>query len=331
MSKIAEPSKSPRNPKCARCRNHGFIVQLKGHSGQCQFVQCRCWKCSLIAERTKIIALHRMIKKTNQEELAHSNLTRPRPENEEARGPLGGPEESVHLPGTSGDVSPGPVARSESVIKMPRGHINEADGRTYAELQVPSEMGQENPQKDGHGGGIWTGHEPRRTSTPDGGDHRGGPHFPSDYVVAEVGDRDMFSREVMAIPYHFTFYSRYPSGYAPCPAILVDMPLPPPGSFQDGHGPVGFPQVPTPGSSMLFPPELGLTHDGRMPFYAPHFPGSSIDPRGYLEELVRRRYPPAVPRGRARRAEGRLHGTHGLKGNSLEDDLDSLASSQNPV
>ncbi|XP_056600300.1 doublesex- and mab-3-related transcription factor 1-like isoform X2 [Triplophysa dalaica] len=54
--------KVARNPKCARCRNHGLVVPLKGHSGQCQFKPCVCWKCSLIAERTKILASQRRIK-----------------------------------------------------------------------------------------------------------------------------------------------------------------------------------------------------------------------------------------------------------------------------
>ncbi len=54
--------KAARNPKCARCRNHGFIVQLKGHSGKCQFKQCLCWKCSLINERTRILASQRRIR-----------------------------------------------------------------------------------------------------------------------------------------------------------------------------------------------------------------------------------------------------------------------------
>ncbi|XP_077064818.1 uncharacterized protein LOC143716242 isoform X2 [Siphateles boraxobius] len=54
--------KAARSPKCARCRNHGFVVLLKGHSGKCQFRQCVCWKCALINERTKILASQRRIK-----------------------------------------------------------------------------------------------------------------------------------------------------------------------------------------------------------------------------------------------------------------------------
>uniref|UniRef100_A0A8C8IAB4 DM domain-containing protein n=1 Tax=Oncorhynchus tshawytscha TaxID=74940 RepID=A0A8C8IAB4_ONCTS len=95
MSNVYKPQKSPRNPKCARCRNHGFIVQLKGHSGQCQFLKCNCWKCSLIAERTKIMAFQRRIKKTNKEESA-LNLTWSRPSDTPVDGTLSGRVENAH-------------------------------------------------------------------------------------------------------------------------------------------------------------------------------------------------------------------------------------------
>ncbi|KAG1932007.1 doublesex- and mab-3-related transcription factor [Pimephales promelas] len=68
MANISAPNdritagKAARSPKCARCRNHGFVVLLKGHSGKCQFRQCVCWKCALINERTKILASQRRIK-----------------------------------------------------------------------------------------------------------------------------------------------------------------------------------------------------------------------------------------------------------------------------
>ncbi|XP_036451908.1 doublesex- and mab-3-related transcription factor 1B-like [Colossoma macropomum] len=55
--------KKARSPKCARCRNHGFAVELKGHSGKCPFLACTCWKCSLITERTKIMASQRRIRR----------------------------------------------------------------------------------------------------------------------------------------------------------------------------------------------------------------------------------------------------------------------------
>ncbi|KAL6489813.1 hypothetical protein MHYP_G00001580 [Metynnis hypsauchen] len=55
--------KRARSPKCARCRNHGFAVELKGHAGKCPFLACACWKCSLITERTKIMARQRRIRR----------------------------------------------------------------------------------------------------------------------------------------------------------------------------------------------------------------------------------------------------------------------------
>lgn len=60
----------PRTPKCARCRNHGFVVPLKGHSGKCQFLSCKCWKCSLITQRTTIMATQRQLKKSQRDDIA---------------------------------------------------------------------------------------------------------------------------------------------------------------------------------------------------------------------------------------------------------------------
>ncbi|XP_060916505.1 doublesex- and mab-3-related transcription factor C2-like [Labrus mixtus] len=43
-----------RQPKCSRCRHHGIIVPQKGHTKLCPFLRCDCWKCCLVAERTRI-------------------------------------------------------------------------------------------------------------------------------------------------------------------------------------------------------------------------------------------------------------------------------------
>ncbi|XP_049631431.1 doublesex- and mab-3-related transcription factor B1 [Suncus etruscus] len=92
-----------RTPKCSRCRNHGFLVPVKGHVGMCRWKRCTCEKCSLITERQKIMAAQKQLKKEAEEEEGEQQQQK----QQQATAALGRPEPQLALEAPA----PGPSFR----------------------------------------------------------------------------------------------------------------------------------------------------------------------------------------------------------------------------
>ncbi|KAK6736886.1 hypothetical protein RB195_019527 [Necator americanus] len=72
-SKLAESPRETvngrrvRDPQCARCRQHGFRVPLRGHKRVlCQFSTCKCEMCELVEDRRSLMAKQIKLRRDQQ-------------------------------------------------------------------------------------------------------------------------------------------------------------------------------------------------------------------------------------------------------------------------
>ncbi|XP_059975225.1 doublesex- and mab-3-related transcription factor B1 [Mesoplodon densirostris] len=123
LAKLAD--KMLRTPRCSRCRNHGFLVPVKGHAGKCRWKQCTCKKCYLITKRHKIMAKQQVHKKQVSEEEQEVALCAQGPQlaSGAAAAVPGSSFRPLPPPAASGDAQPGPEGRTAACFleRPPRG------------------------------------------------------------------------------------------------------------------------------------------------------------------------------------------------------------------
>ncbi|XP_056149800.1 doublesex- and mab-3-related transcription factor B1-like [Lampris incognitus] len=240
-----------RQPKCARCRHHGFVVPQKGHMKNCPFVDCICWKCYLVTQRTKIMALQRRMKRSEMVEVECVAVG------------------DVGAAAAGAPCAPSPP-RLDPAPQTPPQRFETADGKTYAELQgVKSE---DISKQEG---------KPSKPLSPPDLPRR--PVYVRDLpYLPKLGQTHLYNAEMLAVPsmgYPVGLFARHPSDY-PHSLAMNRAPMPP-GPYKDGQrGSLFFPHFQTGTRPYPSRPDpRGFFHAPYPSMYPMPYPGELMQPQ----------------------------------------------------